>query len=214
MPLIIVILAIIVLFSWANNSSKNSYNQMSEHTASARKTDAETERALVDKYMKSGMLFDDAFEKSRSDMIENGFDPCIPKSAYKERYWHTDLASITSECRDCTKYDSRAVRNLRGDYERECRDRGVPGSKEEERKYIYQSGKLPTSPWQYSEYLSNKKRLHVYDAVPVGKYISYLGVGTCEVIDLDFEKGMHTVKVIKTGAIMHIPFGSNRITKL
>ena len=215
MPLIIAILAIIVLCSWANSSSKEGARAQTYHDACARKTDAETERALVDKYMKTGMLFDDAFEMARSDMIKNGFDPCIPKTAYRSRgSIDINTSWSTSECYRCRDYDSEAVKHIRNDYKSECEQKGVPYSESDARRYIYESGRLPKNAAQYEAYLDRNLRSKRHKAVAVGKYIVYSGFGTCEVVDLDFEKSMHTVKVLRTGEILHVPFGSNRITKL
>ena len=215
MPLIIAVLIIIVAVSWAKNSNKELSRQNKEYTAAARKTNAKMERDLVDHYMKHGKSFSDAFESARQDMLSAGYEPCIPREAYKPKRWYAPPTSgikppETSECPEYEKYDSEAVKHLRDDYRRECRMKGVEWSQKDEDAYVY-SDKLPTTPAQYSAYLS---RLLKYEAVPVGKYISHTSYGTCEVISLDFEHSMHTVKVVKTGEIKHISFGDKNITKL
>ena len=219
MPLIIIVLAIIVAISWSINSSKEQYRKNKEYTASARKTNAQMERSLVDKYMKLGKCFDEAFEMAKQDMLEAGFEPCIPRDAYKPRYWSASDEAFghkrpeTSECYNCEQYDSHAVQMLKSDYRSQCQKRGVAYSKNDEDKYVY-GDKLPTSAGQYSAYLTRKLKSHQHDAVPVGNYISCLGLGTCEIVDLDYESATHIVKVVQSGEIRRIPFGDKRITKL
>lgn len=218
MLLIIAVLIIIVVLSCAKNSNKELMRRNREYTAAARKTNAKMERDLVDHYMKHGKSFNDAFESARQDMLAAGYEPCIPREAYKPRHWTATLNSgakypETSECPDYDKYDSQAVKNLRSDYRMQCEKKDVKWSKNDEDAYVF-SDRLPTTPAQYSVYLDRSIKTHQYESVAIGKYISYPGFGTCEVIDLDFEHSMHTVKVLKTGKIKRIPFGDKNITKL
>ena len=218
MPLIIAVLIIIVVVSCARNSNKELKRQNREYTAAARKTNAKMERELVDRYMKYGKSFNEAFDLARKDMISAGYDPCIPRDAYKPKRWNAHPTSgsnhpETSECPDYDKYDSQAVQKLRSEYRSQCRQKGVKWSRNDEDNYVY-SDRLPTTPAQYSAYLNRSVKTHQYESVAVGKYISYLGLGTCEVIALDFESAMHTVKVVKTGEIKQIPFGDKNITRL
>lgn len=212
MPLIIAVLIVIVIISCVRNSNKELFRRNKEYTASARKTNAEMERGLVDWYMKRGKSFDDAFQLSKEDMQRAGFEPCIPKDAYKLKIGNSDNIE-TSECYGYERFDSTAVKNLKQDYRNQCRQKGVEWTKEGECEYVY-SEKLPVSAAQYAAYLHRQNTTHQHESVAVGKYFSYLGLGTCEVIALDFEHAMHTVKVLSTGEVRQIPFGDKKITKL
>ena len=215
MPLIIAVLAIIVVFSWAGNHSKEAERKNKQYTAAIRRTNARQERLQVDKYMKHGKCFDEAFELARSDMLEDGFEPCIPKDAYKPRLWSEIDGDPpeTSACPKCEDYDSDAVKHLRNDYRTMCSKRKVPYHRDEEDAYVY-SERFPANVTQYTNYLTARQHASIYDAVDVGRYISYLGLGTCEVVDLDFSTSSHVVKVVTTGEIRKIRFGDKKITRL
>ena len=214
MPLIIAVIVIIVIFVWAIESNKESGRRNREHSAAARKTNAEMERSLVDKHMKHGKPFREAFQAAREDVQKAGFEPCIPMDAYRLRLGCcTDSEVETSECPHYEQYDSAAVKHLKSDYKSQCEKSGKKWSKEGEYAFVYGSS-FPTTAAQYDAYLSRSLRTHQHEAVAVGRYISYYGFGTCEVVSLDFDHAMHTVKVLKTGEIKQIPFGDKNITKL
>ena len=215
MPLIIIVLIIIVLISWGVGIGKDSERKRKQYKASSRKTNAKMEREVVDKYMKYGKPFNEAFELAQKEMIKNGFEPCIPRDAYKPDLWSSSDGTPpeTSECPECEKYDSDAIKHLRTEYYILCDKRKEKRTREGEDKYIY-GDKLPQTARQYETFLMACQYRGIYDAASVGSYISYSGLGTCEVIDLDVNTSEHIVKVIRTGEIKRISFGDKNITKL
>lgn len=215
MPLIIAVLIVVVVVSSLRNSSKESKREERIHTANSRKTNAKKERLLVDAHMKAGEPFDRAFELARQDIVKAGFEPCIPKTAYKscQPIWD-DLGAVeTSECPDFQRYDSNAVRLRREEYKTRCRKAGRKHTEEGEEAYVY-GDDFPDTAVKYARYLNNYQKTHQIDAVPVGRYISYRGIGTCEVTALDFDKAEHEVRVVLTGETKTIPFGDKDITKI
>ena len=85
MPLIIAVLIILVVIVSARESNKKNATQSAIREKDRRKTNAKLEHHILDTYMKHGYSFDEAFDKAYQDMIEAGYDPCIPRSAYKNR---------------------------------------------------------------------------------------------------------------------------------
>ncbi len=210
MPLIIAVLVIIVVFMSAGASGKEADRKRRQYTAAIRKTNAVLEYELVKKYMDDGLSLDEAIESAQSDLLGSGFEPCIPKTD-----WHQRLTYSEYIVDDVERHDSDAVRHLREQFRIETKHSGIKFSDNEEfkkkcNKYVYDN--MPETQWQYEQQLVlSRKRLQ---AVAVGRYISVTGFGTCEVIALDYNKLLHTVKVLKTGQIIKIPFGDKRIIQL
>ena len=208
MPLIIAVLVIVVVFLSAKGFNKENNRKQREYTASIRRTNAKLECELVKKYVGDGHCLDEAIELVQKDLSANGYEPCIPKSAYRVSGFNVDVC-------DKQRFDSAAVKGLREDFHRDTKKAGIDFSTREEfeqkcEEYIYDN--LPKTNWQYERYLDlSMKKI---EAVDVGRYISYPGLGTCEVIALDYDKLQHTVKVVKTGKITKIAFGDKHIIRL
>lgn len=214
MPLIIAVLVIIVVFLSAKGFNKESERKQREYTKSIRKTNAKLELELVKKYVKCGKTLDEAINLTHSDLSLAGFEPCIPRTAYSVDA-DTSKVSIYPRGHSCQDFDSKAVKSLREDFRRETKKSGTEFSSNTEfeqqcEKYVYDN--LPKTNWQYELYLT--RAIRKLDAVDVGRFISYPGLGTCEVVALDYEKMQHTVKVVKTGQLTKIAFGDKHIIKL
>lgn len=213
MPLIIIVLAIIVIFLTARDSNINSQRKQDRYTAEIRKTNAKLEFELVEKfYNQDGCAKDDAIEKAKEELIKLGFEPCIPKSAYR-----LDSGSICvyGYGYDCQKLDSHAVRSLNKDFKTRADAANIKFASQEEfdkkqEEYVYNN--LPKTIEEYEHYLHLS--IERSKAVRVGNFLSYPGLGTCEVIALDYDRLQHTVKVISTGEIKQIPFADKRIIRL
>lgn len=195
MPLVILVLFIVFLFVSANDSNKKYNREITIREKDKRKTNAKMERKLVDYYMKYGFSFDEAFKKSYEDMVAAGYDPCIPRNAYEDNY---SIHYQSSFC-DCPwKYDSSWVK---------------------QRKEVYAEADVyrnfPKNDIEWS--IDLKRQSLIKDTIPVGEYLIYPGLGTCEVIDFINlgTVGYYTLKVLSTGEILRntVKIGDPRITR-
>lgn len=214
MPLIIAVLVIVVVFLSAKGFNKENDRKQREYTAAIRKTNAELELKLVNKYVNSGKTLDEAVNLMQSDLSLAGFEPCIPRTSYSVDTG-SGKVSIYPRGHSYQDFDSKAVKSLREDFRRETKKSGVKFSSRKEfeeqcEKYVYDN--LPKTNWQYELYLT--RAIRKLDAIDVGKFISYPGLGTCEVVALDYEKMQHTVKVVETGQLTKIAFGDKHIIRL
>lgn len=214
MPLIIVVLVIVVAFLNAKDFKKKTDRKRQGYTAAIRKTNAELELKLVNKYVNSGKTLYEAVNLTQSDLLLAGFEPCIPRTSYSVNT-NTGEVSIYPRGHSCQDFDSEVVKSLREDFARETSKSGVKFSSREKfeeqcEKYVYDN--LPKTNFQYELYLA--RAISKFDAIDVGKFISYPGLGFCEVVALDYEKMQHTVKVVKTGQLTEIAFGDKHIIRL
>lgn len=214
MPLIIAVLIIIVLFLNAKDSKKWNDRQSSIREKDCRKTNARLEQKIMDTYMKHGYSADEAFRKSYDDMLAAGYDPCIPRSAYGKN---------SSYCEgkygfDPEYYDSYLVRDRRKDIREEWR-REHPSeemlSEEEVERRVYRN-----FPKNNSQYIADiKRRSNRAQAEPIGTFIIYPGLGTCEILAHNWVGdgslgGTYTLKVLRTGQIVsYVKIGDNKIQK-
>lgn len=215
MPLIIAVLIIIVLFSTAKNQRTLSTKQQRENAAAIRKTNAQLEFDLAKKYVSLGNSIDDAIDLAKADVTAEGYVPCIPKNAfYTFRTSPGDLLIYGYLGAD--SYNSDAVRTLRDDFTMQMRRTRSPLKEDsdefERQRNMYVYSNMPKTAFEYE--VLRALYMRRLDAVPVGNYITYPGLGTCEVIGLDFNAMKHTVKSLDYGYIRKIAFGDKRIMKL
>ena len=212
MPLVIAVLVIIVVFLNAKDYKKRDDSASAIYEKDRRKTNAKLEQYTMDMYMKHGYSADDAFRKSYEDMISAGYEPCIPRSAYGKN---------SSHCKgrygfDVEYYDSFLVRDRRKDIKEEWK-REHPSeemlSEEEIEVRIYQN--FPKNNAQYIADL--KRRSKRSEAKPIGTFIIYPGLGTCEIIAYNWigdgtYGGTYTLRVLKTGKIVtYVKIGDSKI---
>lgn len=212
MPLVFAVLIMIVVFLNAKDSKKRAYKNSASYEKNRRKTNAKLEQRTMDTYMKHGYSADEAFKKSYEDMVLAGFEPCIPRSAYGKN---------SSYCEgkygfDPEYYDSYLVRDRREDAQEEWRlehPREDMLSDEEIERRVYQN-----FPKNNSQYIADIKRRGVRaQAKPVGTFIIYPGLGTCEILAHNWmgdgaSGGTYTLKVLKTGEVVtHVRIGDSRI---
>ena len=212
MPLIIVVLIIIVVVLNTQGSLKETNRKRREYTNSIRRTNAELELKLINQHIQSGSSLEQAFNLAHSDLARLNFEPCIPQSALS---LYEGYAVVYHRYYNVAKFDSDAVRNLREDFKREAKKSDKKFATREEfdqacEAYVYSN--LPQTTFEYEQYL--RRSIKKLDAVAVGQYISYPGLGTCEVIALDFNTMQHTVRAVSTGKIVKIAIGDKRIIKL
>ena len=215
MPLIIVVLIIIVIFINAKDGSINNERKRREYTKSIRKTNAKLELKLVQQFYNRGENTDDrAIELARAELINQGFEPCIPRDAFRVDEYDRCIY-VYHQSYNYQRFDSHAVSSLNEDFETQTDKTRIKFASQEEfeqkqEEYVYNN--LPKTIAEYQRYL----RLSITrsQAIRVGNFLSYPGLGTCEVIALDYDRLQHTVKVIQTGEIRKIAFGDKRIIRL
>lgn len=220
MPLIIAVLIILVAIISAKESNKKNAQQSAVREKDRRKTNAKLEHRILDTYMKHGYSFNDAFNQAYQDMIDAGYDPCIPREAYKNREGVESSSCGVYGGNDVERYDSFWVKQRREDAKREWQQShpGVHISKappEEIERLTY--GNYPTTE---SAYLHDIKRsASRASAEPVGTFIIYPGLGTCEILAHNWigdgaSGGTYTLKVLKTGkAVTYVRIGDNKIRR-
>ena len=198
MPLIIFVLIVIVLFVSLKDSSKRAERSSANYDYNRRKTNARLEQKLIDYYMKHGVSFEKAFDLSRKEIMEKGFEPCVPKEAYINAlnefqltpisYCYLLPSSETSYCPDIDKYDSMEVRDRREKYG-------------DDDSMVYKN--FPKTQFEYVQGL--KARTYQLKAIDKGEYVFHPRLGTCEVLGHDYApsgtRGTYILKVIKTDRI-------------
>lgn len=219
MPLVIAVLVIIVLLMNAHDSNKKSARDFANREKDRRKTNARKEQGIVDFYMKHGYSFEDAFKNSYNDMIEAGYSPCIPREAYSKN----NNGVQSSFCGfgtlfDVEKYDSFWVTQRRNSARRHWREEHPNGeelSPEKLDELVYEN--YPNTVYAY---LNDMKRLtNIDQAYPVGSYIIYPSLGTCEILEHNWIQngimgGYYTLKVLTTGQIVkYVRIGDKQIRR-
>lgn len=214
MPLVFAVLVIVVLFLNAKDSNKRYNTRASINEVNRRKTNARLEQRTLDTYMKYGYSFDEAFRRSYEDMIAAGYVPCIPRDAYGEN----SSACWSSTGEGPERFDSYWVRSRR-DAAKEAWKQANPHANiyqapdGEIERQVYRN--FPTSE---AEYLHDLKRVsQKSQALPIGTFIIYPGLGTCEVLSRNWIGdgalgGTYTLKVLTTGKIVsNVKIGDERI---
>lgn len=221
MPLVFAVLVILVVIFNIKDSNKNNAKQSAIHEKDRRKTNARLEHRILDTYMKHGYSFNDAFKKAYEDMIAAGYDPCIPREAYDKNSddVESSYCGYFNGC-DVARYDSFWVKQRRDRAKKQWLQ-SHPGAHicdattEEIDALTYDN--FPTTEFQY---LHDIKRSTVRaSAEPVGTFIIYPGLGTCEVLAHNWigdgaMGGTYTLRVLKTGeTVTHVRIGDSKITK-
>lgn len=219
MPLVIAVIVIIVIFLNAHDSRKKSERDFANREKDRRKTNARMEQGIVDFYMKHGYSFEDAFKNSYNDMIEAGYSPCIPREAYSKNQDGVQ----SSFCGfgtwfDVEKYDSFWVTQRRNSAKRHWHEEHPDGeelttAKLDELTYA----NYPNTVYAY---LNDIKRLtNIDQAYPVGSFIIYPSLGTCEILAHNWIQngvmgGYYTLKVLTTGQIVkYVRIGDKQIRR-
>jgi hypothetical protein len=213
MPLVFAVLIILVLFLNSSDFNKKRSREMSVYAKDGRKTNATLEQKIMDTYMKHGLSADEAFRKSYEDIIRAGFEPCIPRSAY---------GSNSSRCVlkhgfNPKDFDSFLVRDRRNDFTAEWK-REHPGQdpwlhRDEIEELVYKD--FPGNEYAYIRDI--KRRAMKAQAKPVGTFIIYPGLGTCEILAHNWNKdvatgGTYTLRVLKNDKIVgYVKIGDKKI---
>ncbi len=231
MPFIIAVLGIAVAISGVVAYGKKVEKQSSMRAKDMQKTNANLEQSLVDGFMKAGYSFDDAFDAAVTELVERGFSPCIPRTAYQHQEVDNKYRLIGEAPQDevvepmkssfiegvgfdnlSEQYDSFEVRNRRSLLRRQWKaEHGcdIPADELERRIYI----DFPTSETEYESGLD--KRAREWQAYPVGSYITYPNLGTCEVVghnNIGSAGGTYKLKVLKTGQVVnYVKIGDKKI---
>lgn len=217
MPLVFAVLIILVLIVNARESSRKNANKSAFNEKSRRKTNAKLEQRTLDIYMKHGYSFDDAFKKTYADMTSAGYDPCIPREAYNNQ---EGIESSKCKGYDIERYDSLLVRQRRQDaitqWEQDHPGTHISKAAPEELEFLTYNN-FPKTEWQY---LHDVKRGAVRaSAEPVGTFIIYPRLGTCEVLAHNWigdgaSGGTYTLKVLKTGKVVtYVKIGDTKIRR-
>lgn len=211
MPLIIAVLIIIFVFIKAKEDRIKNDKDAATWTKSSRKTNAKKERRLVDIYMKHGYSFEDAFRKSYEDMVAEGYDPCIPKNAYTKN----QNGVQSSYCKNPESFDSFCVQHRRDIAIHKWREthgrEPMPDDVLEAQVY----DKFPTT---HAGYLYDlKAQSFKLATIPVGEFLIYPGLGTCEVIGHNHTGGLsgtYVLRVLSTGDVVsNVKIGDSKISR-
>lgn len=203
MPLVIAILFIVGIFVIGRERSAQRQKDMSFEEKSRRMTNARLEQKRVTYYMQHGHSFNEAYKLACEYMVRCGFDPCIPKKAYKN---NVEGKVDSSYCQDPEMYDSLYVTSkrsvLRSQWEREHPGHSWREVADEIDEKVYKQ-----FPQGHLAYINSLKASSLQlSLVPVGDMLIYPGLGTCEVlehkIDVSGTKGRYVLKVLKTGQIV------------
>ncbi|MFA6731005.1 MAG: hypothetical protein WCR95_08440 [Eubacteriales bacterium] len=117
MPLIIAVVAIVVFFVVIHDKQKDYNRESANREKMMRKTNSYLERETLDKFLREGMTFDEAYNATVSEMVKLGFDPCIPREAYGKKYCGVNepINGETSWVDNPGKYDSDTVKRRRNE---------------------------------------------------------------------------------------------------
>lgn len=213
MPLIIAVVVIIFIFVKIYEGKKEGSKRSAMRTKDRAKTNATLERNIVDQYMKHGYSFDEAFHKAYEDIVALGYEPCIPRNAYSRN--RNGVQS--SYCANPRDYDSFWVKQRRNAIVQEWA-RTHPGERipyETFDEQIYDNYPLTEAAYLIDMKVQTLKT----QAVPVGEYLIYPNLGTCEVIAHNYIGdgkfgGTYTLKVLSTGAIVSfVKIGDSKIKR-
>lgn len=220
MPLIIAVLIILVVIFNLKDSSKRANRMSAVYANTRRKTCAYMEQQILSKYLLYGLPFDEAFRKTYQDMVDAGFDPCIPKDAYSGT--SSDYAS-THLSKDFYEYDSAWVRDLYKSKWTHGRSKYykshpvVPEYAYHDPMEIYKEihENFPTTDYEFSKAMSRIELENL--TVPVGSFLIYPDYGTCEVVgytySYDKTRGWYKLRVLKTNEVVDtVPIGDSKIT--
>lgn len=199
MPLVFAVLVIVWLFVVFKDKDTEASRKNAEYELSRRKTNAEKERLILDRCMKQGMTFSEAYAAAQAEMIKLGYDPCIPAKAYGTDYYgvkkiysgeETSYISAVSE-----RFDSDAVKTRK----EMLNDSGLQATDD----MVYSN--FPTTHYEYE--CDIDRRILQLKSIEVGKWFTYPGYGTLEVVGYEYSpfnpgKGYYKAKVIKTGEIV------------
>lgn len=213
MPLVIGALVVVFLFVVAYSVSDKTEQKSSYEENRDRKTNASMEQRLMDAYMKYGCSADEAFRRTYEDMAYIGYEPCVPRDAYTADSSDLKVGST----RDIEKYDSRLVHDRRVFYTKqwELEHPGENAKKHwaEIEEQVYHN--FPEDSATAS--LDYRRRNNISKAEPIGSFIIFPGLGTCEVLEHNWEGdgtfgGTYTLKSLRTGRIVKwVRIGDRRI---
>lgn len=220
MPLVIAVLIILVLIFNAKDSNKNNARQSAVREKDRRKTNARLEQRTLDMYMKHGHSFDEAFRKSYEDMIAAGYEPCIPRDAYTKNKDGTQSSFCGYSFFEPQKFDSFWVRQRREDAERRWQQSHPGVHLCDADPNVIEAMTYRNFPTTEAQYLHDIKRsAELAKAEPVGTFIIYPGLGTCEILAHNWigdgaAGGTYTLKVLKTGQVVsYVKIGDSKIRK-
>lgn len=197
MPLIIAFILTLALIVILRDHNAKVARNRAYYAQSSRKTNAKLERRLVDQQMRLGLTFNEAYDAAQKKLIEKGFEPCIPRSAYGQGQFGKRVIDEnweTSYVYDPEQYDSQLVKARRESLQQT--------SSRIDSKDLYKD-----FPKNYAEYLNDHKRLAAtWRTYKNGEWFTHPKYGTVEVLNsqpgLVAGKASYTVKVIKTGEIV------------
>ena len=214
MPLVIAVLIIIVVCINTKDSNKRAKYKSGQFSKDVRRTNARLEHKLMYHYMSHGYEWSDAYELTKQDMIDRGFEPAIPKSEYVKNSTllgkrdEDDPLGMIISWKSHEDFDSAYVKDrMRQIEEHEELGLDVPE--------LYDD--MPADEHEYSRYL--KIRSSEYRSIDIGKWVSVPGHGTCEVVGYTTnwrgERSGYKLKSVKTGEIIEdYRIGDSRIQQI
>lgn len=221
MPLIIAILVIIVVLLNIRDKERTNSKLSANREKDRRKTNAALEQQTLDMYMKHGCSFEEAFRKTYADMISAGYSPCIPRQAYNKNQDGVQSSFCAYKgFFNPEGYDSFWVQERREQARRQWQQDHPSihlafAPREEIDRLTYRE-----FPKTESQYLYDLKRSAAKaSAAPIGTFIIYPELGTCEVINHNWVGGgafggTYTLRVLETDQIVtHVKIGDDKIRR-
>lgn len=215
MPLVFAVLIIAVLLLNAKDFNKEQEKKSALYAKDGRKTNAALEQKIMDTYMKHGLSADEAFQKSYEDIVKAGYEPCIPRDAYGKN----SSCCVLKHSFNPRDFDSSLVRSRRKDITEEWRklhpNEDVWEHRDEIEKQVYEG--FPQNEYEYVYDI--KRRTMRMKAEPIGTFIVYPGLGTCEILAHNwigdgYFGGTYTLKVLKTGQVVsYVKIGDKKISR-
>lgn len=233
MPLVIAVLAFMVLIFNCKDSIKRNTRLEGNQAKDRLKTNAKLEQRTLDMYLKYGYSFADAFQRTYQDMYKAGYEPCIPYEAYLKLKDGSGWSSFCDSGNNTYlgrwnerlvdkgfspgQYDSEWVRDRRRaiyeSYQINHPEEEISSSELE--RLTYEN--FPKTEWEHQRDI--KISANISKAEPIGTYIIYPNLGTCEVlgyywVDHGAAGGAYKLKVLKTGEIVNrVLVGDEKIRK-
>ena len=209
MPLVFAVVVIITIIVVLNDAQKNYNRESANYTKMYRKTNSFLERETLDKFMRQGMTFDEAYLSTMNEMVRLGYEPCIPADAYgQEKYRDPFTDGETSCVYGAGEYDSFIVKTRR---------ELLYNAKKQNRQKLWNDDRIYEDfPVNRFESRQEAERWALkYKTLKKGQYIIYPGYGTCEILDHKYyasgTKGYYKVRIVLTNQIAIVPIGDEKI---
>lgn len=189
MPLVYGALILMVMIATVVRLKKQNEASAAWEADRCRKTNAKLESELLTGYILKGMDPEEAFKKTKEDLCDKGFVPCIPRNCLRLSIDKCDIFVPSGEA--AMEYDSHDVKE-----KRELHDR-----------YRDKFGKSPNS------FMTDEDVMYkMYNCPEVGSYVVHPSYGTCEVTRIS-NTGYYVMEVVSESEHF-IKYSDKSVTRL